>query len=645
MKIDKLKINSYGRIENKDIELKQGINIIKGYNEAGKSTLLSFINSILYGIDKKKQNSYISEFDRYMPWISDDFSGSVKYTLDNNLKYEVFRNFKKKNPVIYDENKNDISKLFKSTKNGIDFLEEQTGIDKVTFQNSGISYQKLVVLDEKEKSQMVQKMTNLVSTGEENISYNNLLKKLSNRQIEEIGTSRTKKRPINDIEEALLKLEQEKQEIYNTREKKNKIILDRKEVQNEFSEIDIKREFINEVKEYYLEAGVNKDSNVNIYSEIKQKQDRIFDLKQEKIDTITKDSPFEKSKGRNGIFTGIFIILGVILGILTLIHYGVIEGYKEQFDILTYKGTSYYLHAGLLLILIYLLVVTFSYLFSKNKIDKEMAEAEENNRLIEKEVFGLRKEIMVLEKEMEKEQEVIADSNKVYVENIKIKYKEKLSDKYITEVLNKKPGELAIESKKIENKYQNIIFKLSAIDAEKNIMEKTVFKLSEITEKIEKLQEEKEELLNYNKAFDIAKELLIKSYDELKDNIGPMFNDRLSYIASKITENKYNDISINRSNEIKVRNESGELVDLELLSTGTIEQINLALRIAMLETVSKEKLPLILDEAFAFYDDKRLENVLYFLLEEYKERQVIIFTCSQREIDILQDKDVNYIYL
>lgn len=645
MKIDKLKINSYGRIENKDIELKQGINIIKGYNEAGKSTLLSFINSILYGIDKKKQNSYISEFDRYMPWISDDFSGSVKYTLDNNLKYEVFRNFKKKNPVIYDENKNDISKLFKSTKNGIDFLEEQTGIDKVTFQNSGISYQKLVVLDEKEKSQMVQKMTNLVSTGEENISYNNLLKKLSNRQIEEIGTSRTKKRPINDIEEALLKLEKEKQEIYNTREKKNKIILDRKEVQNEFSEIDIKREFINEVKEYYLEAGVNKDSNVNIYSEIKQKQDRIFDLKQEKIDTITKESPFEKSKGRNGIFTGIFIILGVILGILTLIHYGVIEGYKEQFDILTYKGTSYYLHAGLLLILIYLLVVTFSYLFAKNKIDKEMAEAEENNRLIEKEVFGLRKEIMLLEKEMEKEQEVIADSNKVYVENIKIKYKEKLSDKYITEVLNKKPGELAIESKKIENKYQNIIFKLSAIDAEKNIMEKTVFKLSEITEKIEKLQEEKEELLNYNKAFDIAKELLIKSYDELKDNIGPMFNDRLSYIASKITENKYNDISINRSNEIKVRNESGELVDLELLSTGTIEQINLALRIAMLETVSKEKLPLILDEAFAFYDDKRLENVLYFLLEEYKERQVIIFTCSQREIDILQDKDVNYIYL
>ena len=643
MKIDKLKINSYGRIENKDIELKQGINIIKGYNEAGKSTLLSFINSILYGIDKKKQNSYISEFDRYMPWISDDFSGSVKYTLDNNLKYEVFRNFKKKNPVIYDENKNDISKLFKSTKNGIDFLEEQTGIDKVTFQNSGISYQKLVVLDEKEKSQMVQKMTNLVSTGEENISYNNLLKKLSNRQIEEI--SRTKKRPINDIEEALLKLEKEKQEIYNTREKKNKIILDRKEVQNEFSEIDIKREFINEVKEYYLEAGVNKDSNVNIYSEIKQKQDRIFDLKQEKIDTITKESPFEKSKGRNGIFTGIFIILGVILGILTLIHYGVIEGYKEQFDILTYKGTSYYLHAGLLLILIYLLVVTFSYLFAKNKIDKEMAEAEENNRLIEKEVFGLRKEIMVLEKEMEKEQEVIADSNKVYVENIKRKYKEKLSDKYITEVLNKKPGELAIESKKIENKYQNIIFKLSAIDAEKNIMEKTVFKLSEITEKIEKLQEEKEELLNYNKAFDIAKELLIKSYDELKDNIGPMFNDRLSYIASKITENKYNDISINRSNEIKVRNESGELVDLELLSTGTIEQINLALRIAMLETVSKEKLPLILDEAFAFYDDKRLENVLYFLLEEYKERQVIIFTCSQREIDILQDKDVNYIYL
>ena len=43
MKIHKLKINAFGNIENKEIELSEGINVVYGKNEAGKSTLLKFI--------------------------------------------------------------------------------------------------------------------------------------------------------------------------------------------------------------------------------------------------------------------------------------------------------------------------------------------------------------------------------------------------------------------------------------------------------------------------------------------------------------------------------------------------------------------------------------------------------------------------
>ena len=42
MKIDNFKINNYGKIENREVILTNGINLIKGYNEAGKSTILSF---------------------------------------------------------------------------------------------------------------------------------------------------------------------------------------------------------------------------------------------------------------------------------------------------------------------------------------------------------------------------------------------------------------------------------------------------------------------------------------------------------------------------------------------------------------------------------------------------------------------------
>ena len=67
MKIQKLKINSFGKLENKEIELKEKINIIYGENESGKSTLLKFITGMLYGLSKNKNGKEISDFEKYKP--------------------------------------------------------------------------------------------------------------------------------------------------------------------------------------------------------------------------------------------------------------------------------------------------------------------------------------------------------------------------------------------------------------------------------------------------------------------------------------------------------------------------------------------------------------------------------------------------
>ena len=58
--------------------------------------------------------------------------------------------------------------------------------------------------------------------------------------------------------------------------------------------------------------------------------------------------------------------------------------------------------------------------------------------------------------------------------------------------------------------------------------------------------------------------------------------------------------------------------------------------------ISEEKMPIILDEAFAFYDDERLENILRFLIENYYNKQIIILTCTNREEEIL--KKLRYEY-
>ena len=60
MLIKKIQVNNFGKLKNKEIELKNRINVIYGANESGKSTLLDFIVSMFYGINRSKNGKEIS---------------------------------------------------------------------------------------------------------------------------------------------------------------------------------------------------------------------------------------------------------------------------------------------------------------------------------------------------------------------------------------------------------------------------------------------------------------------------------------------------------------------------------------------------------------------------------------------------------
>ena len=606
MKIDDFKINNYGKIENSEVFLQNGINLIKGYNEAGKSTILSFLNSMLYGIDKTKKGN-ISEYDKYLPWLSTNFSGSMNYRLDNGNNYYVFRDFKKKTPIILDRNRNDITANFKQSKKGIDFLEEQIGVDKKTFQNTSISYQKLVVLDDKNKAEMSGKLANLISTGEENYSYDDIIKRLNNKQLEEVGTSRTKKRPINNIEERILKLEQERREVLNIKDKKERMTEEREEIQKKFATVGYIKQMITEIKENFLKKETEKKIYTEIYNRIEKKKEEIEEKKKERIDVITKEKVFDKIKW-------IYLILTLI----------------------AIPAAYYYIYS----LIAYVLLLIFIYIIAKNNSDKRMADLEEKNRAVEKELNILRKDVIQDERVIQKEKKEFEERFENVKKEMFQKYKNFVNREYLERILKKDIEGVFKEASEIEKEYENTMCRLSQINAERNVVESTSGRLAEIVEELEELKQEREKLVNYNDTIEIAKEILKESYDELKNNVGPEFDKKLSYIVGKITNNKYNDVYIDNEHNIKIKTEHGEYVNLERFSTGTIEQVNLALRLAYIDTISKERLPIILDEAFAFYDDERLANIMRFLSEEYIDRQVIIFTCSNREKKIIDEENI-----
>ena len=159
MKIESTQINAFGNLENKQIDLSENINIIKGNNESGKSTFLKFIVDMFYGISKNKKGKEISDFEKYKPWNSEEFSGKINYELDNKEKYELFRDFNKKNPKIFNENMEEITKEFNIDKNkGNEFFYEQTKIDEDLFLSTLAINQKEVKLEKQTQNILIQKI-------------------------------------------------------------------------------------------------------------------------------------------------------------------------------------------------------------------------------------------------------------------------------------------------------------------------------------------------------------------------------------------------------------------------------------------------------------------------------------------------------
>lgn len=180
------------------------------------------------------------------------------------------------------------------------------------------------------------------------------------------------------------------------------------------------------------------------------------------------------------------------------------------------------------------------------------------------------------------------------------------------------------------------------MELDKKNIEPKLDDLSKIEEKLVNNKEKKSTLQKLNLSFELAKEILNASYDKMKNTVTPKFTQELSKNIYAITNGKYNNILFNDEEGLIVELESGNYVSAFKLSIGTIDQLYLSLRLSMVEELSKEKMPIILDEAFAYYDTERLENILKYINEKFVEHQIIIFTCTNREKEILEKLNINF---
>lgn len=138
-------------------------------------------------------------------------------------------------------------------------------------------------------------------------------------------------------------------------------------------------------------------------------------------------------------------------------------------------------------------------------------------------------------------------------------------------------------------------------------------------------------------ALELAADKITELSGDLHKRFGKYLNEKASSILSDITGEKYKKLLVSGDGSLNLSTPDRR-ISVNEVSRGTCEQIWFALRMASLDVLYGGELPVILDDTFAFYDDNRLSSSLEWLSENKK--QVILFTCQDREMRILEQKGI-----
>ena len=504
MKINKLKINSYGKLKEKEIEFGDHINIIYGENEAGKSTLLNFINNCFYGISRNKNGKEISDLEKYTPWTGGDFSGKLEYELDSKEKFEIFRDFKKKNPKIFNEEMEDISKQFNIDKSkGNEFFYEQTKIDESLFLSTILVNQAEVKLEKQQQNILIQKIANLVGTGEDTTSFKRAIDRIDKRKLDEIGTGRTREKPINLIQSEIDELEKQKQELENIVDIKYNIEENKGNINHEIENLNNELKFLKEIK-LVDENEKIEEEKINLKTNLKNKNDEKIDLINNKINEINLKNKniFDENKKinleKNKLNKKILIIFFIIALINIL-----------QFCFIKNKYFNY----------IFILTVPIALIlciFLRRKIKNKEKNIKNNLEKINIEINNLNNEKKLIKNnngELENEINELKNNFNLKInlekEKIKNNYTNKIDKEKINQLINLENNNLKIQE--IENELNSKKVKLHTLELDYQNIEPRLEKLSNIEEKLVNNNEKMSTLKKLERSISLAKEVLSRS--------------------------------------------------------------------------------------------------------------------------------------
>lgn len=160
-------------------------------------------------------------------------------------------------------------------------------------------------------------------------------------------------------------------------------------------------------------------------------------------------------------------------------------------------------------------------------------------------------------------------------------------------------------------------------------------------QRIARKQEQLHRLQGEYDSLALALDVLRSANTTLQNRFSPELGRRAAEIFADMTGSPWSHILLDR--EFRLSAEAGSdptRRSVQLLSSGTADQLYLAVRLAICEMVlpAEQNAPLILDDALLTFDDERLHKTLDYLVRLGEQRQILLFSCQSREADYLASR-------
>lgn len=607
--IKEIHIISFGKFEDLKIRFDENFNLIYGKNETGKSTVTNFIEGLLYGFDEgKNKRSFSYKRQAYKPKLSYKYAGSGIFNKDG-IDIKVTRNFEDGSYKLINLSSGD---EIPSKDSNLGFPGEY--ILDMTYD----IYKNYLTSFQGQRSEKKAKEKLIESLANQDIDYDFSANKaigILDDKLNKLGSDRAYTKPYLKVKTEIKEIEDRLYEIKSYK----------KSYEKDFKRLDYNKKRQRSLREKYEKDKEKLDSykkyraNQN-YKDYKKWTDELYKIN-ESIGSysdvfgldeeyfLSLEENLGQSKKSHSSNTKYIVFIQVLL-----------------FIFLGFSINKYFYLLALSFMLVFIFLVN-----STKKTEDSRNDLSQYNKLRAR---------FLKYKSLKKEKEKIEDVLSI-LRNQDIKDSESTFDLEDFENYDIEKAELNLDS--YLDDLDKINVEISRDEKKLVSIEEKIEDEVDLVDRLHFLENKLVEIENKKRAINLAKSTIKEIIDENRNDFTNL-NKRANQIIREISKNSFDSIIFDEKLNPKIRTKEGYDMMVDQLSKGFMDQLSFALKLSINEEAFS-KIFMVYDDAFINYDLERLRNALFFLLDAASFRQIIYFTCHDREREVFESEGIKINYI